>query len=395
MSKLNVFISSTCNDLYNDRLSLKSGIENLGHNVILSESFTFPIEPTKNTIDNCIDIVRNEADILILLIKDNYGYIVPETGRSVTHMELQTAQDKGIPIYTFTNSETLRQKVLLEGQLNEDSEFLKVCKFIDEVRQERNLWNFEYSGVDDILNTIKTQLSILMKHSLTTRNKVDAIDKKWVFPHITPEAYRLLVYKEKNYVEQFFFQVMKDEMGRYVDLKLDYKYSHLLNASYKQKSLSEFVKWIKDIFDEFAFYLKSEIRLENAFFDSYKKDDSDFRQLYYVAKRFANRYANMLELGIHLKSEYVYPEYASIQGRIMGMVDNAISQLENLPQSALDAIDKNVKDEIASKSEISASMDFPSIIDISDEEMEEIFREIKQIAEQINARAIEECELIS
>ena len=389
MSKINIFISSTCKDLHQDRLVLKNGIENLGHNVILSESFTFPIEPTKNTIDNCIDIVRNEADILILLIKDNYGYIVPETGRSVTHMELQTAQDKGIPIYTFTNSETLRQKVLLEGQLNEDSEFLKVCKFIDEVRQERNLWNFEYSGVDDILNTIKTQLSILMKHSLTTRNKVDAIDKKWVFPHITPEAYRLLVYKEKNYVEQFFFQVMKDEMGRYVDLKLDYKYSHLLNASYKQKSLSEFVRWIKEIFDELAFYLKSEIRLENAFFDSYKKDDSDFRQLYYVAKRFANRYADMLELGIHLKSEYVYPEYASIQGRIMGMVDNAISQLENLPQSALDAIDKNVKDEIASKSEISASMDFPSIIDVSDEELEEIFREIKQIAEQINARAKE------
>ena len=389
MSKINIFISSTCKDLHQDRLVLKNGIENLGHNVILSESFTFPIEPTKNTIDNCIDIVRNEADILILLIKDNYGYIVPKTGRSVTHMELQTAQDKGIPIYTFTNSETLRQKVLLEGQLNEDSEFLKVCKFIDEVRQERSLWNFEYSGVDDILNTIKTQLSILMKHSLSVRNKVDAIDKKWVFPHVSPGAYRLLVYKEKNYVEQFFFQVMKDEMGRYVDLKLDYKYSHLLNSSYKQKSLREFARWIKDIFDEIAFYLKSEIRLENAFFDSYKKDDSDFRQLYYVAKRFANRYADMLELGIHLKSEYVYPEYASIQNRITGMVENAISQLEDLPQYALNAIAKNVKDEVESNSEIQENMEFPSIIDVPDKEMEEIFGEIKRIAEQINARAKE------
>ena len=389
MSKINIFISSTCKDLHQDRLVLKNGIENLGHNVILSESFTFPIEPTKNTIDNCIDIVRNEADILILLIKDNYGYIVPETGRSVTHMELQTAQDKGIPIYTFTNSETLRQKVLLEGQLNEDSEFLKVCKFIDEVRQERNLWNFEYSGVDDILNTIKTQLSILMKHSLTTRNKVDAIDKKWIFPHISPEAYRLLVYKEKNYVERFFFQVMKDEMERHVDLKLDYKYSHLLNAGYTQKSLREFARWIKDIIDEIAFYFRSEIRLEEEFFDSYKKDDSDFRQLYHVAKRFANRYADILELGIHLKSEYVYPEYASIQGRIMGMVDNAISQLEDLPQSALNAIAKNVKDEIESNSEIQENMEFPSIIDVPDKEMEEIFGEIKRIAEQINARAKE------
>lgn len=196
-------------------------------------------------------------------------------------------------------------------------------------------------------------------------------------------------------MEQFFFQVMKDEMGRYVDLKLDYKYSHLLNSSYKQKSLREFARWIKDIFDEIAFYLKSEIRLENAFFDSYKKDDSDFRQLYYVAKRFANRYADMLELGIHLKSEYVYPEYASIQNRITGMVENAISQLEDLPQSALNAIAKNVKDEVESNSEIQENMEFPCIIDVPDKEMEEIFGEIKRIAEQINASAKEKCELIS
>ena len=389
MSKINIFISSTCRDLHQDRLILKSEIENLGHNAILSESFTFPIDPSKNTIDNCIDIVRNEADIFILIIKDNYGYIVPRTGRSVTHMELQTAQDKGIPIYTFTHSETLRQKVLLEGQLNEGSEFLKVCKFIDEVRQERSLWNFEYNGVDDILKTMKTQLSILMKHSLSVRNKVDAIDKKWIFPHISPEAYRLLVYKEKNYVERFFFQVMKDEMERHVDLKLDYKYSHLLNAGYTQKSLREFARWIKDIFDEIAYYLRSEIKLETAFFDSYKEDGSDFRQLYHVAKRFANRYADILELGIHLKSEYVYPEYASIQSRITRIVENAISQLENLPQSALDAIEKIYKDEIASNTEIPANMEFPSIIDVSDKEMEELASEIKQIVEQIKARAKE------
>lgn len=378
MSKINIFISSTCKDLHQDRLVLKNGIENLGHNVILSESFTFPIEPTKSTIDNCIDIVRNEADILILLIKDNYGYIVPETGRSVTHMELQTAQDKGIPIYTFTNSETLRQKVLLEGQLNEDSEFLKVCKFIDEVRQERNLWNFEYSGVDDILNTIKTQLSILTKHSLTTRNKVDAIDKKWFFPHISPEAYRLLVYKEKNYVERFFFQVMKDEMERYSNLRIDYKYTNLFDFDYSQKRLSEFIYWIKDVWDELIYYIKSEIRLEKAFSDSYRSEESDFRMLFYVAQQFADRYADLLRLGIHLKSEYVYPEYASLQNRITVIVDDAISQMEYLPLSALEAINKNIEEEIKTGKEITETIEFPDIISIPDEDMKVIIEEINK-----------------
>ena len=378
MSKINIFISSTCKDLHQDRLVLKNGIENLGHNVILSESFTFPIDPSKNTIDNCIDIVRNEADIFILIIKDNYGNIVPRTGRSVTHMELQTAQDKGIPIYTFTHSETLRQKVLLEGQLNEGSEFLKVCKFIDEVRQERSLWNFEYNGVEDILNTIKTQLSILMKHSLSVRNKVDAIDKKWIFPHISPEAYRLLVYKEKNYVERFFFQVMKDEMERYSNLRIDYQYTNLFDFDYSQKRLSEFIYWIKDVWDELIYYIKSEIRLEKAFSDSYRSEESDFRMLFYVAQQFADRYADLLRLGIHLKSEYVYPEYASLQNRITVIVDGAISQMEYLPLSALEAINKNIEEEIKTGKEITETIEFPDIISIPDEDMKVITEEINK-----------------
>lgn len=389
MSKLNVFISSTCKNLVEERFTLKECIENLGHNAILSESPAFPIDPSKNTIDNCIGIVRDEADVFVLILKDKYGYVFPNTGKAITEMEFQTASDKGIPIYTFTYSETMRQKGVLAGQLTEDSDFGRLCRFIDDIRSKRSIWNFEYNNVEGLIDTLKVQLSNLLKHSLIVRNKVDSIDKQWVFPRISSEAYRLLVYKEKNYVERFFFQVMKDEMERHVDLKLDYKYSHLLNAGYTQKSPREFARWIKDVFDEIAFYLRSEIKLEEAFFDSYKEDDSDFRQLYHVAKRFANRYADMLELGIHLKSEYVYPEYASLQRRITGIVENAISQLESIPQSALYAIDKNVKDEISSKSEIPANMDFPSIIDVSDEEMEVISREIKHIAEQIKTRTKE------
>lgn len=386
MSKLNVFISSTCKDLYKDRLVLKSEIENLGHNAILSESFTFPIDPSKNTIDNCIDIVRNEADVFILIIKDKYGYTVPRTGRSITHMELQTALDKGIPIYTFTYSETLRQKVLLEGQLNDGSEFMKVCKFIDEVRQERSLWNFEYNNVDGLVDTLKVQLSNLLKHSLKVRNKVDSIDNQWVFPRISSEAYRLLVYKEKNYVERFFFQVMKDEMDRYVDLRLDYKYSHLLNADYTQKSLQEFARWIKDIFDEISFYSRSEIKLEAAFFDSYKKDDSDFRQLYHVAKCFADRYADLLQLGSHLKTVFVYPDFTDIQQKILRIVDQSIEQFSSLPQRAIDAICKNVEMEIKEGIEIEEHLYFPEIVSTNEDELYQLSKELQSILKGIRGK---------
>lgn len=386
MSKLNVFISSTCKDLYKDRLVLKCEIENLGHNAILSESFTFPIDPSKNTIDNCIDIVRNEADVFILIIKDKYGYTVPRTGRSITHMELQTALDKGIPIYTFTYSETLRQKVLLEGQLNDGSEFMKVCKFIDEVRQERSLWNFEYNNVDGLVDTLKVQLSNLLKHSLKVRNKVDSIDKQWVFPHISSEVYRLLVYKEKNYVEKFFFQVMKDEMDRYTDLRLDYNYSMLVDLEYTHKRPSEFARWFDEIWREIYFYIKSNERLEEVFIAAYKEDNTDFRQLYYVAKRFADRYADMLRLGLHLKTVSVYPDFADMQKKILRIIDQSIEQFSSLPQRAIDRIEQNIALEIEKHSVIDGYIDFPDILTIDEKELNEISSELHMIKESFEAK---------
>lgn len=389
MSRLNIFISSTCYDLTKERAALKETIEQLGHNVIVSESIYFPIDPSKDTINNCIDIVRNEADLLILLIKDRYGYIVPYTGRSITHMEFQTALDKGIPIYTFTYNETLKLKTLLKDQVADDSDFNKVCQFIDEIRGEKSLWNFEYSNIDNIVNTIKTQLSILLKHSLVIRNRVEAIDKRWFFPRISSEAYRLLVYKKKNHVEQFFLQVMKDEMDKHISLKLDYKYAMALDLDYVHKHPSEIVQWFKKIWNSIIYYLEADDKLTKAFFDSYKAEESDFRQLYYVSKRFADLYADLLELGIHLKSEKVYPDFANIQQKILQLVDNSIEQLESYPIKLLKTITLNTEGQDNSGEDVKEYVGLPAIFLISSEEIEEITREMKQTAESFQKKSQE------
>lgn len=124
--------------------------------------------------------------------------------------------------------------------------------------------------------------------------------------------------------------------------------------------------------------IKSEIRLEKAFSDSYRSEESDFRMLFYVAQQFADRYADLLRLGIHLKSEYVYPEYASLQNRITVIVDDAISQMEYLPLSALEAINKNIEEEIKTGKEITETIEFPDIISIPDEDMKVITEEINK-----------------
>lgn len=385
MSKLNVFISSTCKNLGEERFALKECLDNLGHNAILSESPAFPIDPSKNTIDNCIDIVRDEADVFVLILKDQYGHVVPHIGMGITEMEFQTAVDKGIPIYTFTYSETMRQKGVLAGQLTEDSDFGRLCRFIDDIRSKRSIWNFEYNNVEGLIDTLKVQLSNLLKHSLIVRNKVDSIDKQWVFPHISSEAYRLLVYKEKNYVEKFFFQVMKDEMDRYTDLRLDYNYSMLVDLEYTHKCPSEFARWFDEIWREIYFYIKSNERLEEVFIAAYKEDNTDFRQLYYVAKRFADRYADMLRLGLHLKTVSVYPDFADMQKKILRIIDQSIEQFSSLPQRAIDAICKNVEMEIKEGIEIKEHFYFPEIVYINKDELDQISEDLSRILKRFEA----------
>ena len=99
--KPTVFISSTCYDLKQIRSDLKNVIENdLGFEVLLSEYSSFPIDPSLGTVDNCLRVVQERADIFILIIGNRYGYQT-DNGKSVTNLEYLRAKEKGIPIYAF------------------------------------------------------------------------------------------------------------------------------------------------------------------------------------------------------------------------------------------------------------------------------------------------------
>ena len=72
MSKVNVFVSSTCYDLSQIRNDIKQCISDLGHNPILSELKDFPIDTRLTSSENCINAVKNEADIFILIIGNKF-----------------------------------------------------------------------------------------------------------------------------------------------------------------------------------------------------------------------------------------------------------------------------------------------------------------------------------
>lgn len=92
-SKPTVFISSTCYDLKQLRADLCKIIENeIGFEVLLSEYASFPLDPSLGTVDNCLRVVKERADIFILVVGARYGYR-NESGKSVTNLEYLSARE--------------------------------------------------------------------------------------------------------------------------------------------------------------------------------------------------------------------------------------------------------------------------------------------------------------
>ena len=83
-----VMVSSTFYDLQQQREDLRRFIQNeLGYRALLSEHSSFPVNPAINTIDNCRERVRRDADVLILVIGGRYGSVVDESAPSFTNLE--------------------------------------------------------------------------------------------------------------------------------------------------------------------------------------------------------------------------------------------------------------------------------------------------------------------
>ena len=86
--KPSIFVSSTCYDLKQIRQDIREFIEaDLGYEAILSEYNSFPIDPDKDTINNCLRVVEQRADIMVLIVGSRYGYITDHGEKSITNLE--------------------------------------------------------------------------------------------------------------------------------------------------------------------------------------------------------------------------------------------------------------------------------------------------------------------
>lgn len=344
MAKLNIFVSSTCYDLSQIRNDIKQCILELGHNPILSELKEFPVNPNLSNAENCINAVKNEADIFVLIIGNKYGSEL-DSGRSITNTEFITAVDKGIPIYTFALKQMTTILPLWERNPDMDLSSVvdnkKVFEFLADVRKKRGLWNFEFEKAQDITDILKSQLSNLFCEALKVRRRIESLGKKDYISKISSKALDIIIRKEEFYETRFFLQSMYDEIQKYSSLKNDYKYSVLFKSSNRIENIEQLIDWTLLKFGQAQNYIGSLNNLQEAFTFFFKEPGtpSDLEGLYYVASAYARSYASLLEWGIEVKSMIVPDKYKKLLTILAEFPSDSIRQIEEFPIQSLKLIE--------------------------------------------------------
>jgi len=160
MGKLRVFISSTINDLQEERMAVADAInENIFWESVYAESFTARSESPREV---CLEKVRR-SNIYVGIFKDRYGYIPSENnpqGYSAVVLEYYEAKNKQIPIFIFVDK---------NGSKRES----KLIEFLRDIAADfdKGHWRKEYSTTNELIqSTIEAVNREITKISVETIN---------------------------------------------------------------------------------------------------------------------------------------------------------------------------------------------------------------------------------
>lgn len=314
----NVFISSTCYDLAQIRIDLYDFFDSLGLKAILSEHKSFPVQPGNPILDNCIDAVKENTDIFILIVGGRYGSTI-DSGTSITNIEYLTAVQYQIPTYIFINREISNYyNIWLKSPKADFSSYVdstKIFEFIKDIKTKNTNWIYDFTNANDIKATLKLQIAYLFNSSLALWKKASVNQDKILLSSCSSDALRIIMSEPANYEMRVFIQFLKDEIDKYKEDLLDLKYEirYKIPRSFEdQKEISKYLKTKMDFISSFSFSLTKLIN--NAYAEFYAEPgiQSDINGLYYVAKRFGLIYKLTIDWVLDLRSIVIEEKYISL-----------------------------------------------------------------------------------
>ncbi|MDF2552266.1 MAG: hypothetical protein K0R77_1541 [Chryseobacterium sp.] len=349
MNNLNIFISSTCYDLSHLRANISDFIKDSGHNPILSEYNSFPVSPDLTAVENCIKTVKDNADILVLVVGSRYGSII-ESGKSITNTEFLTAKQKGIPIFCFIDKSILTTLTIWKDNKHADFSKIvdnnKIFEFIDDIRSKRNLWVFPFEQSREIIETLKNQLSYLFKDSLRVKNIFDKNVDDFFKINVSEKCLKILIEKEDYYEFEFLYQTFIDEIEKKEFLKNDIKYSILVEPKQFIDDLEELSEWGSNRLKSLLTITGNLINLFPVLvqFVNEKGQPSDIKGLYYISVKYSQIFEQLLKWMIDVKSTYIIEDFSDLKIYLADMASDVVEKLWDYPYEIKRQLD-NIKDQ--------------------------------------------------
>ena len=331
-NKTSLFISSTCYDLNQVRADLRDFSESIGFDPILSDFDTFPVNPSQNTLNNCLEAVRSKADIFLLIVGGRYGSIT-ETGKSITNLEFSEAKAKGIPKYVFIKDDVLN--LLQTWKDNPDADFSatvdtpKLFEFISDLRDSGEIWVFPFSNAQDIANTLRKQLSYLFSESLELRNKFYGCDAD--LTHLKSNALRIAIKHPKGWEYLLFAQILNDQVRSYHSKRLDTELGISFGEPIKLDDSDDVIPWVLSRFNWMSNTIEQLSKALNTGFikaTGELGEPGDIQRITHLAIRIGNGYEQLLDWNLQFSRVNVDEKFEFLISSTSNFALNPISEIE-------------------------------------------------------------------
>jgi Domain of unknown function (DUF4062) len=262
MRQLSVFVSSTCYDLKSLREHIRRDIASWGHDPVLSEYPSFPVSPDLSTVENCKKFVKDRADIFVLIVGGKRGSLDPKTESSVVNSEYREARTAGLDCIVFVDRQVWDLLPIYRNNKGTDFaptvDSAAVFDFLEELIADTR-WIYPFTKTDDILTTLRVQLSTRFQDLLVRLRQ-----NKLVMPRTfasEPQHIAKIALDKRDCWEFFLAcELMRDRINR-----LDAKFGEL-NAGFvvrrtKFLAARDTMNFIQDLLRDFTNVLQAAARV--------------------------------------------------------------------------------------------------------------------------------------
>lgn len=337
-----LFVSSTCYDLAQVRADLREFAKNAGLDPVLSEFSTFPVDPHRSTVENCLQLVRTKADVFVLIVGNRYGSVM-DAGKSITNLEFSEAEMRAIPRYVFVKRDILTLLPIWKnnpsGDFSSSVDSTKLFEFVSHLRDSGSIWVFPFDTAQEIVATLRVQLSYLLADCLDIRGKLQPDQLRGI--NLGPESLRIYVERSPGWEYLVFAKLLQEKLSARRPKKLDVELELRTGEFRSLKDIHAVVEWISEKFSKLSHITSG---LEKAMGPAIAKavgepgEPGDIERIEHVTQRLAEAYERILDWTLEFYSIEVDKTLEKLMRLSANFSSNAIQEIEEFVGALYDRL---------------------------------------------------------